>query len=731
MIHPQIISTVSPPRFKSPIQSNLDPCAQHNQVHLVLFGLEHHILLEATSFASIGRKKMSWTLTAIPNDVLDQILSSEKSSMAALGLWLTGDKLMQHRIARSVSVVTFQDQQEFSTSRFPKFIENLTVLKSLTIIGGPHPLLSYRLVWKSLRHLPQSLKKLVLRYPGSSDLLVLHPLEEGALLASRLSSATHWTMKTAFPELTTLEVHGIEDLSRVKVSEWTEHMRHLPSSLTDFTAAPFIGTSEIGQLLPRQLQSLSLPFLRPSAKFFEHLPPHLTRLCGQLDMYYQNTDQGDTTLKSLPRTLTEAECRFEVTPDRLQLLPRGLTTLHVPYYENNLDFDLGGTFPLLKEIQMQICSKATIRSMPDTVKSLSLAMQDIEIQAFWPRNLTRLTLEGMHQTISARALPPQLLHLVLSLVKLDTEDISNLPRSLLTLRMPLDNAMKEFEFPPRLTHLTINSPVFGRVNWIEVERTPAADPGGQPETIVVKPKTAASLNGAVVKTCFPFEKIPLSVTELVFSTIIPATKLKYLPLGLKLLDMTDIFEDGLFEPESAVEVARVRENMEYGRREGICDFLGCHQLMHASIATLLPRGLTILTTRGDAMFQRLDFKHLPPILERITFNPRTPIPGNLFFEMPMKHLRWMSISLDSVIDEHFKALPRAMETCYITLYSGSQLTPMVAIYMPPSVVCHTRVPVDACAARLRTKRLAHCGDDDPTILKSLLTMDNEVLELSW
>lgn len=649
---------------------------------------------------------MVWILTSIPLDLLDAILGLNES-IEVLNLWLTGDRLMQNRISRAVTTISFVKRKEFAMTRFPKFIENLVSLRELTIDRGirdsqPNTLMYHKEAMESLRSLNGSrLKKLVLRFRYSVELL----LPTKPSLSHTLSSLdAQWTLNTAFTCLETLEIY--------QWSPWTRYqLEALPGSLTHLTTtANGIKEEQVtfSSLLPRTLLRLELRNdVVPNAAFFSHLPPQLTYLESSIASSMDSTPEMEATLATLPRTLTHLSPHFRrFSPSCLADLPPLLkvkwdTGKNRPFIS---DSSLLKPTPPITGLTLRDCIPASlIFHLPDTITELNVSIIGSDVSRDqWPKNLEILGLildEDFRMTslpskdeslevVSGSALSRSTAGLVSLVIDddfcLTASDISELPRSLKSLNCQLkagvlvstdeEVPLKEvrLDFPPFLTFLEIGSE--GQLGILErVGSHHTTDSDGE------------WMIGAKVVQCFPFESLPATILTLKFNggLCLPASKVKHLPPRLELLDIAYIFNDADFDPTSESEVTRMKENFQIGNQAGVHEVFDKSLSPVPSIATLLPRTLRSLSVRyGGAAAKAMDWKMIPPNLNALDFRFSKGVSTDAILEMPMNHLESLTLSLDEPKDDHFKALPSSLTSFVLFPHNASLLTPHAAVYLP-------------------------------------------------
>lgn len=649
---------------------------------------------------------MATILAALPTEILAQILPPSHSP-SVLNLWLTGNRLIQYRIANGITAVHLSYPAEHSLNMFPKFLQNLRVLRELKVDRGGNALLSYRDARFSLQYLPQSIRKLELGFRNSFEFVF-----PSALSPSDLTSGydPNWSLANAFPLLEVLELYNKPSWSAADFAQ-------LPPTLTSLaTTLPLSG--KFKPHLPASL--LYLKILDPINQFpgfADSLPPKLVSLELASYMAYNpdhsTYDAFNVLFPKLPCSLTSLCPGFErIRYSTISLLPSTLTTLICRSWEH-VNINLGQCFPNLKTLDC-ICTVSAIRQLPPTLTQLSLSTikTDQELPAL-PSSLTDLKIVRPPRGL-LNALPPTLRHLRALATQIDLVDVAKLPRSLLSLEMEFGykhNTDRPLDFPPGLTSLHLTS----FYQWLEVETPDSED---RPDWTLACPPAGSKLH-----KWFPCEKIPRSVTQLRLEGYLPASHLKHLPPRLTELRYKQIFEDADFNPS---DLEAMRDIFEIGAKDGIRETFDWTALKKASIFSLLPR--TLKTLHMDVLSLK-DLKselgQLPPGLEDLSFGTFVALPASAVFSLPLTRLKKLRVKLGAPTDAHLKAFPRSLELTLLIVHE-THLTTASARYLPPPssvAFLSTNRTLRPAFEALQQARKDHCMDEDTTVFRSLMSLE--------
>ena len=176
-------------------------------------------------------------LLSLPQSIFDAILDEEMSP-CVIKLWISGDRLMQHKIATGITQIKLVDYRWLTSSRFPKFIENLRSLRELTIDREGNTMPYYLSIYKHVQKLPPTLRKLKIRVKNSFHIICPPTPANTTYSLSAAQNYTigdlahpEWTFETAFPRLETLALQSEK--------HWEfRHLSLLPTSLTSLSIQP-------------------------------------------------------------------------------------------------------------------------------------------------------------------------------------------------------------------------------------------------------------------------------------------------------------------------------------------------------------------------------------------------------------------------------------------------------------------------------------------------------------
>ena len=618
-------------------------------------------------------------LAFLPQVTINSILGEEMSP-SVIKLWICGDRLMQHKISTGITVIKLVDRRELSSSRFPKFIEELRSLRELTIDRNGFSM-SYNLgILMHLRQLPPTLKKLIIRVTGSLHLIypptpnntseslpiTQHPTTDDL-------NPANWEFNSAFPQLETLELE-----CDANWDHWESML--LPQSLTSLTIPPPTKCIDesFSTWLPRNLLALDLgrrsKFLSCfTSSFWANLPPQLTTITATAKRH-----KTETNPPLIPRSLTCIKGNFWCETLDLKDLPPGLNTLSTSWLKPSVTTDLSTAtdlsglssdttttspqttlakiFPNLNEISINFISAENLCLLPSSIHTIDAedmnGDNDDEDDGdemispdVWPKSLTKLTLSD---TEYGYLLMPPLPSIGLTMLciygncRLNTSYISSLPRTLRHLLIesryllePADS--KPIVYPPHLTFLSV---------W--------------PAYIVVDH--------------YDLRNLPASLTYFKIRLDILASQLKMLPPRLKHLEICEITLDSGFDPSSELEIEAMRSNFANGAAQGIQETFDSNRPDRASIFALFPRTLTYFKMRlGELKCDSFGWRMMPPLLESIDCSIIDGFPVNFLQEMP-KTLRSLDLRISGVEDHHLQLIPKHLRFARLYCVNSPYLT---------------------------------------------------------
>lgn len=690
----------------------------------------------------------------LPPTLLDAILLFDATSMSTLKLWLTGNRSLQHKLAVGVTEMSLKDVRVLSSSRYPNFLGSLRALRKLSIErAGLMPY--YRNIRSHISQLSPTLRKLTLRVSGAHRILdpaaAMLPGDSSTELTNASQSIAGnggWTFAAAFPHLEALALDPNE--------HWTkDQFSCLPPSLTSLSSVnpPRGGIGgELSSVLPRQLLSLRVRGRHSTfPSFWANLPPHLTRLSMTFNLIFPDSLDSEVYLTShpdiykeialsLPRSLTEFDGESYRQLVDVSRLPSGLTTLRTSWFSPGYDnpslngIRIANAFPQLTTFLAVTLTPHLLLQLPSTVHTINCRYTSPEIKpSHWPASLTNLCMTDTPSNFSTSILPLNGLTALDLGATLDLSEVTLLPRTLLDLSFARGLLSEDVEFPPNLTSFS----TLGEGQWLDLEplSSPIArtdDDDEEDENDFSTPALRATLNGRKVLRCFPYHKLPPTLTYLLLDSIIPASRLKFLPRRLRHLNVDDIFEDSDYHPYDTVEMDAMKEIFAAGSAEGVKESFDCKLLKRTSIAALLPRGLQYLSMWGDAVQSDPDafgWGMLPPQLETLWCSPNKGLSGTTLLQIPISRMKKLSLSLVAVTDEHIKAI-RSIRSLSLTPRESPALTTNVFTYVHSDALhMYSVMHLTGRIAKLIQLQQAHADDEDPSFFFKLLRPDEEVLKL--
>ena len=589
-------------------------------------------------------------LVSLDPQTFDTILCFCGSSIVALNLWLTGNKLLQRKIASGATLIGLENMKEVAFCRLPFFLKELRHLRGIYISRNGHHLLHRSTSLSVIQSLPPTLVALQLKFKGATRLL----FPEANVESQNGTKSAAWDIKTAFPMLELLYLSC--DPEEI---EWTSSMySHLPDTLTSL--GPIYQSDEAAfmtlmESLPSNIRKLTFYSPIEPSKFLALISSkELTELFTGAREELNFLISDPQHIKLLPRTLTSICCGQIVSPvltqEAISALPPSLTELL--YLEQPDDDETPLIFdhlPHLTRLECQtvasLCfSPETIKRLPRTVRTLSVAGDiDETPKSDWPPHLTRLELITYTESYNKLfdSFPSGLTYLLIQDgFDMTMSSISLLPRTLLHIRIivgEIDFENRNIEFPPNLVYLNVTRD--SKSPWIITK------PIAKKQTRVV--------------SCFPFHTIPRSVEHLFWACSIPASQLIHLPPRLKTL-WCNMFVDADFNPNDTCHLSRMTELFTIGASQGI-DSPASHVSLPASINSLLPRTLTSLTVFEPCTWLDTDWSRLPPHLETLECDDSEhPVSAKLFLSAPLTRLRTLKLSLTNFTDDLVRLMPKSL-----------------------------------------------------------------------
>lgn len=416
----------------------------------LLKGLSEHSTSRISShFKALGTNKTSlvWTsrknmLHHLPRELLAQVLGYDGISFLVVRLWKTGDKILQSKLALSVTHVRLAADPE-STHPYPTVLSKLNNLRSLFVRCAEWPISREVRMSTEISKLSSTLEELRIVMPDVPNAV--------------LNFAPDWT--SSIPKYITKEY-------RLGQSRWIDLGQHFP------------------RLHTLELNNNSL--LRASSMFdakqvldFAALPPTLTCLrTSQIEL-----DRRQSRLFSLlPRGLLRLESRLSAAtaPSDCAAVPPNLNFIedYIPPWGEGFAWmptTLTGNFGRLS------WSLKLARTLPPSLSSLKIdwiehdtfVEADSHWTAYWPPKLESLTLQLLSENDATNDLAAQLVSFPQSLTRLSWGPS---PGSWASF---VETASDQLSWPPLLHTLWIKDCII------------------QPEDIHLLPKTLKSLSFAL------------------------------------------------------------------------------------------------------------------------------------------------------------------------------------------------------------------------------------------
>lgn len=569
----------------------------------------------------------------------------------------------------------------------PAYLSELRQLQVLSIDRQWHHLLYPKLTLPIIQSLSQHLVTLELMFSGATSLLFPNadfdasqpPSSAPASLNYEITSP--WTLKSAFP---VLEVLQLSDDS--KTIQWTPAMlsqlpellseicvyqsdqdtmvalmASLPPSIRDLTVlhCPFALADFLPLVAGKSLTCLECPGIKPLLSSHEHialLPRTLTTItCGNLVSPYLEQKAADALPPAL-ENIFELKCKIG-HPLRFDHLPH----LSIMKSEDEEGGSLLDRLPFTSD---------SIKQLPRTLETLEIAGDIAEVKVSdWPPNLAQLSIVPL-LVFPFDCLPPGLLRLSFHhpVFAIPWSSIALLPRTLLILRifcLPLD-VTENIDFPPHLISLSLNR--WRNDQWVAIE--PTKDPKKhskrryEPPAIDtcdnVELEAATAKRHPKLTSCPPLQCIPRSVRELYITCPIPASQLVHLPPQLTDLSTVDMFEDADFKRYDPRHLSTMAKLYKLGELQRFVS-PASHISLPASIASLLPRSLTNITTWGGCLWRDCDWHRLPPNLETIeSLFSDLPISAESFKDVHLPRLKELKLNLTGLTDNLVKLMPQSL-----------------------------------------------------------------------
>lgn len=387
---------------------------------------------------------MVYSINELPSDVLDAILRYNDDS-SALTLLLTGSKAIQYKIAQGTTAITFRDRMDLALPSIPKLAFSFRSLRTLRLYRDEKAMLDHPSIGKMILELSLTLTELALAFAKSGEIFssILRPVTSSSCPTPSVSTEAQ-TVKTeasgdvTFPHLQSLELCSFPLASVVLLSTLTP-------SLTSFKASIDVGTSvdTYVESLPRTLIRLHLSWKGwLFSSMLDRLPPHLAHL--ELEVAENpNALRSTSDIEKLPRSLESLKLSHSLvlTKESAAALPRSLTSIsRFQLHQEPCSDILSSLPPSLTHIDVSNGGRSPIsltRRLPQGLRCFHVLSNLIDTkQLEFPSSLTILRIQSMSSIPNIISLLPRsLTTLWIARLKqrLNREDISNLPRSLLDL----------------------------------------------------------------------------------------------------------------------------------------------------------------------------------------------------------------------------------------------------------------------------------------------------------
>jgi len=441
-------------------------------------------------------------------------------------LYLTGDLLLQHRMASSSGVRSFElDILDRRASKFPAVVSRFSSLQRLRISVHPHHLVESTFVMTNmdLSMLPRSLESLKLHF-GNASLLFIDYVPQTSS-SSSLSLLNDISMEYR-PNNLVLQFKNLRAaLPHLRELSITDSVRWSPRRAwelckSDFTDYPRIDVGYMMRYsLPTQLETLDLvqgAFLLPP--HLQYLPSTLTSLFCVLGGGSDAWDALDNVAR-FPSSLTRLVIKEAPHPNVFYLIP--------PEHLCNLSLDYAVTMEMDEDPGDG--SLADFEPITDDSSLWKLLVQFVVLRS--------LHLGGIHTVGEsfARALPRSLTSLSLSPYDTILASIfAHMPSSLTSLYVVPEYMIRfgfnePVSFPDSLRHLDATLP---SDTWTNLP--PKFESVNAQLTCVVAtdaPKLPSHLKSLSVLniTAASVSELPTSITSLEIGMNFP-------PLGIPMLD---------------------------------------------------------------------------------------------------------------------------------------------------------------------------------------------------
>ena len=623
--------------------------------------------------------KAQMNLASITPDLLGLILAFDCVNYASLPLWMCGCKTLRRKLAFGVTTVTLKNSLPYAICRVPLYLEELRHLRHLKLCRSVQNIIYPSEAAKTLRRLNPDLETLRLNFLKSHHFLDPQ-LAHDSDGPPHGTNDSQWTLKAAYPHLQTLsvpqkrawQVSELENLPAQLTSlttmcprgidDFKALMHALPHSLVKVVlhSAPMMNTNEFLATIPHQSwQAIKCANVSQNDDHILHLPPTLTTMDG----ISVPDCPSAAFVNALPPSLTAFDYVSTDWNDPVLLNFSHLTSLK----SLGLDSTPG---PLI--------DVTNIRTLPPTLQKAAIVadIDDLKVTD-WPRDLVYLELTHSETHFPIEILPPGLTYLYLLGygASVPMSDIALLPRTLTTLHLDVSVSSENVDFPPALKTLNLSLPdhVTHSYGWVDIEPFDVIVADGDssmvPFDINLQSHFRHMPHRPKVTVCFPFNRLPKSITHLKIPCMVPGSQLKHLPPRLQHLYAIDIFEDSEFDGKSAESIGHMHEVFRIGREESESVDKSIFEVsyewnLEASMSSLLPRSLVTWSLVGDIMALTMDWPRIPPCLSDLHLGGEymlsRPISMDSVLLAPLSNLRELRLPIVSLSDAHMMALPRKL-----------------------------------------------------------------------
>lgn len=407
-------------------------------------------------------------MNQFPSAVIGLIFSLPATSCLVIRLWKCGDRLLNHKLAQSVTYVHLTGICE-TPCKWPRLVSNLRSLRYFGIESQENVFSDKIPASQALKDLSPSLQTLHICVPDFLDCFLNRSLDSTTSCISTTydrGSSSWINLDLLFPRLTSLQIGDARSSEPHETTLLVSELAALPASLTHLSlqCRNIKYDNPLGLLysLPRSLRILNLAmeimFLYdwPSAQDWLAAPPNLTsidKLQWNCNIYVP---------LALPRTLSEGNVTLQRwSASRLAELPKSLEKL---------------CLTACSTVTSEIEDFQWLSELPTALRSLEFGIGfdsahfDLASVCLLPRNLTSIHFGqpdfdwAALQTAARKSLwPPSLSKISFSLHKeLKSELWTLLPQSTTDITAwiwytgPIESISAN-QLPPHLKSFALNS----------------------------------------------------------------------------------------------------------------------------------------------------------------------------------------------------------------------------------------------------------------------------------